>query len=434
VTVQIANTTGPSNSNGKSATLPLGELPGFEKRPDVAPPPAGAAAVVAKKPSRAKIVLPALLAVAAAGVGTSVWLGHGKEATDDAQVEGHVATVAARVPGQVKRVLVKDHQQVKAGDPLVELDDRDLATRLAAARADQLAARAQVDAAQAQLALAETTARSNLSVARGGLTQATALEGTTRAAIEQSRADVAAAEARASLARADLGRSQRLFNDNAVAQAELDARRSAFEQADAALAQARARLTSAQASIGSSRGTTESARGHLAQAASGPVQVQAARAQLELARARVAQADASVAQAELNLSYTIVRAEGAGTVARRTVEPGQTVSPERPLMAIVALDDTWVIANFKEDQLRAMRAGQPAEIKVDTFGGRRFAGHVESFAPGTGSRFSLLPPDNASGNFTKVVQRVPVLVRLDGAPDVVLRPGMSANVTVSVAN
>ena len=433
MTVQIANTTHPSNSNGKGSPLPLGELPGFETKADALPQPPPA---VAKKPSRAKIVLPALLAVAAVGVGTSVWLGRGKEATDDAQVEGHVATVAARVPGQVKRVLVKDNQQVKAGEALVELDDRDLATRLAAARADQLAARAQVDAAQAQLELAETAARSNLSVARGGLTQAAALEGTTRAAIDQARADVAAAEARVSLARADLGRSQRLFDDHAVAQAELDARRSAFDQADAALTQARARLGSAQANLGSSRGTTESARGHLVAATSGPVQVQAARAQLALAQARVAQADAAVAQAELNLSYTTVRAEGAGIVARRTVEPGQTVSPERPLMAIVALDDTWVVANFKEDQFREMRPGQRADVKVDTFGGRAFAGHVESFAPGTGSRFSLLPPDNASGNFTKVVQRVPVLVRLDrpAAGEVVLRPGMSANVTVHVAN
>jgi len=435
VTVQIANSNIPSNSNGKSnglnGALPLAEMPRLDERLD---PPAAAAPVLVKKPSRAKIVLPALLAVAAVGVGTATWLGRGKEATDDAQVEGHVASVAARVPGQVKRVLVKDHQQVKAGEALVELDDRDLATRLAAARADQLAARAQVDAAQAQLALAETAAQSNLSVARGGLTQAAALEGTTRAAIEQARADVTAAEARASLARADLGRSQRLFDDHAVAQAELDARRSTFDQADAALAQARARLTSAQANLGSSRGTTESARGHLVAASSGPVQVQAARAQLALAQARVEQANAAVAQAELNLSYTTVRAEGAGTIARRTVEPGQTVSPERPLMAIVALDDTWVVANFKEDQLRAMKPGQPAEVKIDTFGGRAFAGHVESFAPGTGSRFSLLPPDNASGNFTKVVQRVPVLVRLDGQPDVVLRPGMSANVTVRVAN
>lgn len=431
MTVQVVNVASPSNSNGKGSTMPLTELPTLETRLDAAPT---AATGTGKRPSRAKIVLPALVAAAALGVGTATWLGRGKEATDDAQVEGHVASVAARVSGQVKRVLVTDHQEVKAGDALVELDEHDLATRVAAARADQLAARAQVSAAEAQLALAETTARSNLSVARGGLTQATALEGTTRAAIEQARADVAAAEARASLARADLGRSQRLFDDHAVAQAELDARRSAFDQADAALAQTRARLTSAEANLGGSRGTTESARGHMVAAASGPLQVQGARAQLALAQARVAQADAAVAQAELNLSYTTVRAEVAGTIARRTVEPGQAVSPERPLMAIVALDDTWVVANFKEDQLGSMRPGQRAAVKVDTFGGRTFAGHVESFAPGTGSRFSLLPPDNASGNFTKVVQRLPVLVRLDGRPEVVLRPGMSATVTVTVAN
>ena len=169
-------------------------------------------------------------------------------------------------------------------------------------------------------------------------------------------------------------------------------------------------------------------------AQAGPVQVESARAQLTLAQARAAQTDAAVAQAELNFSYATVRAEVAGTVARRTVEPGQAVSPDRPLLAIVGLDDTWVVANFKEDQLRQMRAGQKAEVHVDTFGGRAFAGHVDSFAPGTGSRFSLLPPDNASGNFTKVVQRVPVLVRLDQAPGVVLRPGMSATVSVAVAN
>lgn len=407
----------------------LTEVPALEEIAETAAP-----TPPAKKTSRAMIVLPVLAGIAAVGAGAVYWLGRGAEATDDAQVEGHVTNVAARVPGQVKRVLVKDNQVVKAGDVLVELDDRDLATRLAAARADQQAARAQVRAAETQLALTETTSRSNLSVARGGITQAAALEGTTRAAIDQARADVAAAEARATLTRADLGRSRRLFADDAIAQAELDARQSAFDQADAALTQARARLASAEASLGSSRGSTESARGRLVAAESGPVQVQSARAQLELAQARLAQVDAAVAQAELNLSYTRVRAETAGTVARRTVEPGQTVSPERPLMAIVGLDDTWVVANFKEDQLRDMRAGQQAEVRVDTFGGRRFAGHIESFAPGTGSRFSLLPPDNASGNFTKVVQRVPVLVRLDATPGVVLRPGMSARVTVTVAN
>ena len=429
---QIANANTPprvATSNGAAPKVTLAEVPAFES---IAP--AAIAATPPKKTSRAKIVLPVLAAVAAIGVGTAYGVGRGKEATDDAQVEGHVATVAARVPGQVKRVLVKDNQEVQAGQALVQLDDSDFAARLAAARADQQAARAQVTAAEAQLALAETSSRSNLSVALGGVTQATALEGTTRAAIDQARADVSAADARLSLARTELGRSQRLFEQNAIAQAELDGRRSAFDQAAAAQTQAQARLASAEASLGNSRGSTETARGRLVAAQSGPVQVQAARAQVALAQARLAQTDAAVAQAELNLSYTTVRAETAGTVARRTVEPGQTVSPERPLMAIVALADTWVVANFKEDQLRDMRAGQQAEIVVDTFGGRKLSGHVESFAPGTGSRFSLLPPDNASGNFTKVVQRVPVLVRLDGAPGVVLRPGMSANVTVSVAN
>ena len=382
--------------------------------------------------SRAKIVLPVLVALASVAGGTVLWLGRGHETTDDAQVEGHVATVAARVPGQVKQVLVTDNQKVKAGDVLVALDDRDLRARLAAARADQQAARAQLRAAGTQLALAETAARSNLTVARGGMTQAAALEGTTRAGIDQARSDVTAAQARLNLARADLVRAQKLFADNVVTQAEMDARQSAFDQADAALEQARARQVSAEANLGNSQGTLETARGRMVAAQAGPVQIAAAQAQVELGAARLAQTDAAVEQAELNLSYASVRAEVSGVVSRRTVEPGQAVSPERPLMAIVALDDTWLVANFKEDQLRDMRPGQKAEVRVDTFGRRVFPGHIESFAAGTGSRFSLLPPDNASGNFTKVVQRVPVLVRLDNPADVPLRPGMSATVTVAV--
>ena len=382
--------------------------------------------------SRAKIVLPVLVALASVAGGTVLWLGRGHETTDDAQVEGHVATVAARVPGQVKQVLVTDNQKVKAGDVLVALDDRDLRARLAAARADQQAARAQLRAAGTQLALAETAAHSNLTVARGGMTQAAALEGTTRAGIDQARSDVTAAQARLNLARADLARAQKLFADNVVTQAEMDARQSAFDQADAALEQARARQVSAEANLGNSQGTLETARGRMVAAQAGPVQIAAAQAQVELGAARLAQTDAAVEQAELNLSYASVRAEVSGVVSRRTVEPGQAVSPERPLMAIVALDDTWLVANFKEDQLRDMRPGQKAEVRVDTFGRRAFPGHIESFAAGTGSRFSLLPPDNASGNFTKVVQRVPVLVRLDNPADVPLRPGMSATVTVAV--
>jgi membrane fusion protein (multidrug efflux system) len=284
--------------------------------------------------------------------------------------------------------------------------------------------------AQTQLVVTQKSADSNLVVAKGGVSQASALEGTTRAAIDQARADIAVAESRRDLAKLELDRSASLFADDAVPLAEHDARKATFEQAEATLLQARARLVSAQANISNSAGTIESARGRLLSAQLGPDQVEAQEAQVELAKARVDQAQAALSQAELNISYTQLKAETSGVVARRSVEIGQTVSPDRPLMAIVPLDDTWIVANFKEDQLAAMRTGQAVKVSIDSFADHTFHGRVDSLAAGTGSRFSLLPADNASGNFTKVVQRVPVLVRLDDAKGLVLRPGMSASVTV----
>lgn len=384
----------------------------------------------APKPSRAKVLLPALVAVALV-VGGGIWLnGRGKEVTDDAQVEGHVVNIAPRVSGQVKKVLVKDNQLVKAGDVLVELDDRDYQVRLAAARADLAAAKAALHSARTQATVTEKSVDSTLVVARGGISQAAGLEGTTRATIDQAQADVKVAESRRDLARIELDRSSKLLSDHTIPQADYDTRKALFDQADASVAQARARLASAQASLANSSGTIESARGRLLSAQTGPEQIDAAHAQVELAEARVDQAQAALDQANLNVSYTQIKADAAGVVARRSVEPGQLVSPDRPLMAIVPLDDTWIVANFKEDQLAEMKAGQTAKVTIDTYGGRTFAAHVDSLAAGTGSRFSLLPPDNASGNFTKVVQRVPVLVRLDGPSDVPLRPGMSARVVV----
>jgi membrane fusion protein (multidrug efflux system) len=182
--------------------------------------------------------------------------------------------------------------------------------------------------------------------------------------------------------------------------------------------------------VGNAQGGLQSARGRLVAAQSGPQRLEAARAQVELASARVDQAQAALDQAELNLSYASIRAETAGVVSRRNVEPGQLVSPDRPLLAIVVLDDVWVVANFKEDQLAGLKPGQRAQIEVDAFPDRTLRGTVDSLAGGTGARFSLLPPDNASGNFTKVVQRVPVLIRLEAHPGLELRPGLSALATV----
>jgi membrane fusion protein (multidrug efflux system) len=387
-------------------------------------------AVAAAPRSRAKVLLPVLIAAALAGGGLSWALTHGKETTDDAQVEGHVANVSPRVTGLVKRVLVKDNQAVVAGDVLVELDDRDYVARLAAARADLAAAIASLRSSETQLVLTEKSAESNLVVARGGVSQAAALDGTARASIDQARADVDASRARAELARVELDRSTRLLADRAVPQADYDMKKATFDQAEAAVRDARAKLVSAEVSIGSSAGSIESARGRLLSAQLGPDQIEAARAAVELARAHVDQANAALVQAELNASYTQVRAETSGVVARRSVEMGQTVAPDRPLMAIVPLDDTWIVANFKEDQLAHMSVGESANVSIDTFPGHQLHGTVDSLAAGTGSRFSLLPADNASGNFTKVVQRVPVLIRLDGDQGVTLRPGMSAAVTV----
>ena len=388
-------------------------------------------AVVVAKPRRAAlVVLPLLSALALGGGALAYFAGSGKQSTDDAQIEGHVAYVAPHVAGQVKRVLVRDNQRVQPGEVLVELDGRDLEVRLESARADLAAAQAALRASQTQLAFTRKTVDSNLAVARGGLAQAASTRDTTRAAIEQAQAALQAAESRRTLAQTEFKRADELFRGGVIPKSSYDTGRSQLEQADAALAEANARLTSAEASRRGSSGSLESARGHVIAAESGPEQIAAAEAAVELANARVSQSRAAVDQAELNLSYTQVKAEIAGIVSRRSVEAGQMAAPERPMLALVPLDDTWVVANFKEDQIAQMKPGQPVIVRVDAYSGRKLEGHVDSLAGGTGARFSLLPPDNASGNFTKVVQRVPVLIRLGAHPDLELRPGLSAHATV----
>lgn len=410
------------------------ELPGDDDssatKPAALPSPTPAAA---RPPRRRAPLVAGVLALAIGMVATGFYVrGRGHETTDDAQVEGHVATVQARVSGQVKRVLVQDNETVRAGDVLVELDDTDYRVRVTAAQADLRAAQAQLLVAEKQRGVAASSADSGLVVARGGITQAAATTTSARAQLEQARADAVAAESRQGLARTEVERARRLFDQGAISQAELDQRKSTFDQADSALALARARVASAEASIDNATGSIEAARGRLLAAQSAPAQIAAADAQVELARARVDQAQAALQQAELALGYTKVRAQVGGAVSRRSVEVGQLVSPERPLLAVVPLDDTWIVANFKEDQVARMRPGQLVRVKIDAYSGRELVGHVDSLAAGTGSRFALLPPDNASGNFTKVVQRVPVLVRLDERGDVTLRPGMSADVSVEV--
>lgn len=383
----------------------------------------------AKPRRRAPFVLFGLVAAAAAVAAVFYATRLGKEKTDDAQVEAHVSSVSARTAGQVKRVAVSDNQEVKIGDVLVELDDREQQARLRDARGRLDEANANLELARIQLALTEKTAQANLAVAQGAIAQAAAVTGSTAAQIDQARADVAAAEARKQLTGIELERTERVFRMGAAPRAEMDARSSADTEAEAQLAQSRARLTIALANRSNSSGTETSARGRLLAAQTVDEQVRAATAQVKLAEARVAQADAAAQRAALDLEYTKVRAEIPGLVTKRAVEPGQLVSPDRMLMAIVDLSDTWVIAHPKETQVAEIKAGQPVDIEVDAYRGR-LTGHVESIAAGTGSRFSLLPPDNASGNFIKVVQRVQVKIKIDDRGGRVLRPGMSAEVVI----
>jgi membrane fusion protein (multidrug efflux system) len=401
-------------------------------REDPAPPSlAGHPASSAKPRRRAPLIAGGLLIVAA-GVAIAFYFSRlGSERTDDAQVEAHVSNVAARVTGQVKRVLVVDNQEVKAGDLLLELDDRDQLVRQSMAVSVLAESKSQLRQAQTQLAITDKTAKANLTVAQGAISQAAALTGSTAAQIDQAKADVSAAASRKQLTKLDRERAEKLRATGAATQSEIDTRVAADTQADASLAEAQARLVSAVANRSNSSGTEVSARGRLLAAQTVDEQVELAKAQVALNEARVAQAQASLDRAQLELDYTKVHAEMAGTVTKRNVEPGQLVSPDRALMALVDLSDTWVVANLKETQLAEIKAGQTADVEIDSYSGR-LRGHVDSIAAGTGSRFSLLPPENASGNFIKVTQRVPVKIKIDDRNGHLLRPGMSAEVIIRI--
>jgi membrane fusion protein (multidrug efflux system) len=225
--------------------------------------------------------------------------------------------------------------------------------------------------------------------------------------------------------------SQQQF-DAAVATA--DSARAAADAEKSEVASAQVAITVAEQRAAAARGAASQARASLANAATAPQQLKVTQSRADAAEARVQQAEAALKQAELNLQYTTVRAPSAGVISRKTIEPGQVVQPGQPLLALVDLDSIWITANFKETQLKSMRPGQKAIVEVDALGGKEFDGHVDSIAAATGAKFSLLPPENATGNFVKVVQRIPVKIVLENGqdPNHLLRPGMSVTPTVRV--
>jgi membrane fusion protein, multidrug efflux system len=383
--------------------------------------------------------------VAAVAVVAAWWHYSGRESTDDAQVDGHIVPIAARVGGTVAAVKVEDNQVVEAGAVLVEVDPRDYRIALQRAEADYADAQAALAAAEAGIPITSTMTASQVSSAGANVERATT--GTDAAAqdVEAARARLALTQARLKEATAnatrtsrDLERLKPLVAKDEVSQqqfdaavAAADAARAAVESAQAGIAEAKQIVSVAESRRAQASNALTQAQADLRTARTAPEQVAVTRARAQSAGARVLQAKALVEQAALNLSYTTIKAPMAGRVSKKSVEPGQVIQPGQPMLAIVPVEDVWITANFKETQLRNMRPGQRASIEVDAFG-RSFEGRVDSIAAATGARFSLLPPENATGNYVKVVQRIPVKILLDKGqdPEHLLRPGMSVVPTV----
>jgi membrane fusion protein, multidrug efflux system len=398
----------------------------------------------APRRSPVKFIVLGMLALALAA-GTWAWF-HFRDrvSSDDAQVDAHITAVAPKIPGTVLEVLVKDNRQVKAGDVLVRIDPRDYQARVDIARAALLQAQSQLHTAQTIVPLTNESTQSGAAGATAQLADAMAELDRSRLAYEQAASsDVAVAEANVRTkqannerAQADLARMKPLLDKAEISRLQYDAYQAAARVTDSELHAAQQQVASAQqnagikkAAIAASQSRVSVAQAQVEASLANRKQVDVRRAESGTAAAGVEAARANLAAAELQLSYTTLVASVDGVVTRKSVEAGQIVQPGQGLMTIIQLQDVWVTANFKETQLATVHPGQRAEIKVDMYG-RTVSGHVDSIAGATGGRSSLFPPENATGNFVKVVQRIPVKILIDQTNDLVLRPGMNVDATI----
>ncbi|HTB57280.1 MAG TPA: HlyD family secretion protein [Polyangia bacterium] len=386
----------------------------------------------AKRKRRPFLILGIIAVIAGATIGVYTFLTAGRENTDDAQIAADVVPIATRVGGAVVRVHIKENQLVKRGDLLIEIDPNDYEARVQQAEAELATAKAQAAGAQAQVEIVDATSKGGLASAKAALSGSNAGVQSAGAQIAASHAEAARADAELKKAQIDLDRARALRQANAVPQERLDSAQIGFDAAQAAKAQADAQVSLAEDARRSAESRVGEARGKVSQSAPIAPQIAAARANADLANARVRSADASLALARLQLGYTKISAPADGFASKLTVHEGQLVATGQPLIQLVP-NASYLVANFKETQVGQMHVGQPAEIKIDALPGRSFEGKIESLSGGTGASFSLLPADNATGNFVKVVQRVPVRVAWVNPPgDVDLRAGLSADVTVDV--
>ncbi len=362
------------------------------------------------------------------------------ESTDDAQIDGTIVPISARIAGNVVAVQAQDESEVHMGDVLVELDKKDLEVALAKAQADLADAEATLDSARSDVPAATVSSSSTLSGARSGRENASVAVsyaqqqlGAAQSRLAVAQANVRVAQANRTKAAQDVERYRGLVAKDEISRQTFDqavaaeqAAAATVEAQQAAVTEAGQNVSAAQEAVAQARARLQEAEAQVDAAAAGPSQVKGTQARAQAALARVAQKRAEVDQAKLNLTYATITAPVNGIVGRKAVDPGQNVAPGQQLMSIVALDDIWVSANFKETQLKDMRIGQRVTFEVDA-NGRTYNGKVERIAGASGAKFSLLPPENATGNYVRVVQRIPVRISIDPGQndDHALRPGMS---------
>jgi membrane fusion protein (multidrug efflux system) len=380
--------------------------------------------------SKRRLVLGLVAAAVIGGGGFWYVTHHGLENTDNAQIDGDVVSVPARVGGVVTKIAFNENQRVKAGDLLAELDAAPAQARLAEAEANVFTAQAQADAADATARVSETNAIGDKSVADASLITASVGAMGTTDQIKEAAAQLESAQTSLAQAQLDHDRAQRLFDTNAISRAELDRSDTQLKVAQSSVDVARARLTSIKSSAAQAQSRVVEAKAKAKSSNDVETQIVLAQARAKAAHAQVDTAKAARDLAALDLSYTKIYAPSDGVVSKKSINVGQMLSPGQSVVQLVT-DKLWVTGNFKETQVANMRVGQSASVEVDAFGGKSIEGEVESFSGATGAKFTLLPPDNATGNFTKVVQRLPVRVRLRDVPaGLVLRPGMSVDLTV----
>ncbi len=395
--------------------------------------------------SRVRIVVLVVLFVLLVAGAIAVYLHYqNRVSSDDANVDGHITAIAPKISGNVVEVAVLDNQAVKAGQVLVRIDPRDYQARVDQAKAALLEAESKLRSARVTVPMVDETTLSVNTGATAQLADAEAEVVRARAAWEQSTSsDLAFAEANVRTrqasnerAQADLARMQPLVDKAEISRLQFDAYTAAARVAASELQAARDKLASAQqdatirkAALDAAQTKVKQAQAQVENSVANRKQVDVRQADAGTAAASVGSYRASLEAAELMLSYTTIVAPIDGVVTRKSVEVGQIVQPGQGLMTVIPLEDTWVTANFKETQLADVRPGQKAEIHVDMYG-QSVTGHVDSIAGATGSRLSLLPPENATGNFVKVVQRIPVKILVDQTNGLILRPGMNVDVTI----